>query len=1164
MRTSILSICGVALMAMSPVPSSAEVLHGDAATARCREFLTSALGGRQLILGSDEDSAVADFAVSMHDSHMMVETIRLGGRSIFVFRVGERKLPLVVAGNDWAFFLSSDHPGALHYVAGSNGESKSALGRPEESSFQVCPVGLGPDPVLSGVIRVEFQWFADRSRDKKAVEPAREEVEASITGARASAMITSPESRVLVALDNSLAFPISDSAVARSDGDVTSLRIDAGSAVPKKWADVTPERIFAIGRPVITLQASAIQWKKRSSPDFFKEVTAGHPATTMVMDMMKPFMRASEIAVEDPQKWPPAMVAAAEALSACLPPPQPIRLEAPTPPAKTDAPVPARHPLPDSGDVVVPLECGSSPVLRVRIEGSGEHWFLLDTGATDSMITPGASATWPNFDRPVGASLTDSRSRRGDVMTIESPPLSIGSWKIGKTKFVVSHLPALIRQPLAGVIGCDLLGEHPFTIDPEAGTLTFHAREGFVAPADARQVAITSHLGRPMGSLRLEGLESIDALLDTGMTHDLSLDRPLEPAEERTFSGLRRWRSWTSTPSGLVIGSAVAWPASRSVELFGRRVGRDLLVCRIPAVDVDGVVKATVGFPLLRRHRLTFDLSRGKLWAASVSPRPLTERLASGWKIDELDACGDTALMRAIAQGERQRAEELVTAGAAFAVPGARQHPMMTAVDRGDPEFVRWIDAVDTAGTWKKCGALTLAIHYGLPDIAEWLISQGIDLAANEAAMLEAAKVGDIVAATRLRRAGMGFATVSAAALPGVPVLLRSPLMQAVFNDQSAFLRWAAGESAEALREVISEHRLLSWSLYAGHSECTRVLLEAGLDPAEPEGNGYRPLDEAVISGRHEMLDLMLAKPGLADMTDHDGDTFLMLAAQNGFLECLKVILARQPDLDRRNHKGYTALHLAALGLLEKMRPERAERSAVGAVDLKPVPESDYPGCVLALLKAGADPHLRLEPPARLTAAEIIAGSAWGRQDLFAACFPEDIDPAKAPFALGYAAEADNAAMVELLLKKGYDPNAPNPIRATPLHAACAEGSTGSVLALLTGKADVNARRPDGFMAIHLAARHNDALLIRALVRAGADPDAEDGDGNTPLCHAVEFRALASVRALLAAGADPGAGAGSLDALERAKYLSPKYSEITDAMKDAASAERPAASPRGQ
>jgi len=67
------------------------------------------------------------------------------------------------------------------------------------------------------------------------------------------------------------------------------------------------------------------------------------------------------------------------------------------------------------------------------------------------------------------------------------------------------------------------------------------------------------------------------------------------------------------------------------------------------------------------------------------------------------------------------------------------------------------------------------------------------------------------------------------------------------------------------------------------------------------------------------------------------------------------------------------------------------------------------------------------------------------------------------------AVKKGDKEMVELLLNKGADINAPVTGGYTPLHAAAQNGQEGIILLLLKNKADINAVTDDGKSPLELA-----------------------------------------------------------------------------------------------
>jgi ankyrin repeat protein len=138
------------------------------------------------------------------------------------------------------------------------------------------------------------------------------------------------------------------------------------------------------------------------------------------------------------------------------------------------------------------------------------------------------------------------------------------------------------------------------------------------------------------------------------------------------------------------------------------------------------------------------------------------------------------------------------------------------------------------------------------------------------------------------------------------------------------------------------------------------------------------------------------------------------------------------------------------------------------------------------------------------------------------------------------ASRSGNLESVALLLERGSDPNAIEPLQEqTALMWAAAEGHRDVVDALLKGGADPNKQsriselskrsvRADfptgGFTALMWAARNGDEAVVQRLVEGGADLNLTNGDGATAMMTAIVNDRFDFAAMLLEFGADPNDG----------------------------------------
>ena len=244
-------------------------------------------------------------------------------------------------------------------------------------------------------------------------------------------------------------------------------------------------------------------------------------------------------------------------------------------------------------------------------------------------------------------------------------------------------------------------------------------------------------------------------------------------------------------------------------------------------------------------------------------------------------------------------------------------------------------------------------------------------------------------------------------------------------------------------------------------------ILQGPQDPNDPHlpfnyfgenfDGDYMPLDLAAAEGHLEVVRLLLESGADKDYTSRGGITALHSAAANGRLEVVRLLLDSGSDKEKLAY-GLTALHSAAM--------------------------NGHSEVVRLLLESGADKHT------------ISHGGTT---------------------ALHFAVENGHLEVVRLLLDSGADKEKLSNGR-TALHSAAMNGHSEVVRLLLESGADKE-KLAYGLTALHGAAMNGHSEVVRLLLESGADKE-KLSNGLTALHSAAMNGHSEVVRLLLESGAD--------------------------------------------
>jgi len=224
-------------------------------------------------------------------------------------------------------------------------------------------------------------------------------------------------------------------------------------------------------------------------------------------------------------------------------------------------------------------------------------------------------------------------------------------------------------------------------------------------------------------------------------------------------------------------------------------------------------------------------------------------------------------------------------------------------------------------------------------------------------------------------------------------------------------------------------------------------------------------------------------------MSDHLAAP-MVLAAGNGDLQRLELLLAAGGDINGKDQYGEYPLHAACV--------------------------KDSMEMVKFLLSHGADPNVQSRSGATVLNYVCAQGKIKIARLLFEAgadpTIPMDTGqtPLHALLTTRARTNENEQELAGLLLKHGADVNARDASLATPLLYACGGKHTSdggirlrTVSYLLSAGACVNIENNSGITPLHWACSQGDTALVNILLEAGARADKGDVHGYTPVDRAI-------------------------------------------------------------
>ncbi len=512
---------------------------------------------------------------------------------------------------------------------------------------------------------------------------------------------------------------------------------------------------------------------------------------------------------------------------------------------------------------------------------------------------------------------------------------------------------------------------------------------------------------------------------------------------------------------------------------------------------------------LLIRHGVSIDsrnrggitaLMRGSPYEDAAD---IQANIDLGANLELTDAEGTTALMKATGSGNIAAMEVLLKSGA-------------------KP------DVVNKEGKT----ALMLALSFDLnldekeiPDVVKLLIKSGAD-----PNLTDRKGANTLIMALASYRCPLEAIDAILSAKPDVGHRDedgRDSLFHANLHDRTRGLTPRLVELGADLKTTDNDDAdLLMWAAAGNDPGQVRFLLDHGLTPDRTTKSGEMAVHFALRAGRWEssssvkeslekrtveILKLILEHGASLTKSDADGDTLLHLAAFSGQIDVFAYLLPFFKNLNIKNQRGETPLHLAAassaeiVDLLLPKYPDPDVRDLEGQTAFMNASAVGYENSQLSLLKAGAN---------------IDAADKNGTSVLDGAV--SDNNPDKIRFLIAHGANPkmlrdpgfqllrvshlfhdgsvkaeEYAYLVGFLASLAKDIDIQDANKMTTLVWVATSNNIAALEAVLKHKPDLNSRSPDGRTALMWAACSGAEKAMAILLKAGSDASLRDSTGRT-------------------------------------------------------------------
>ena len=314
-----------------------------------------------------------------------------------------------------------------------------------------------------------------------------------------------------------------------------------------------------------------------------------------------------------------------------------------------------------------------------------------------------------------------------------------------------------------------------------------------------------------------------------------------------------------------------------------------------------------------------------------------------------------------------------------------------------------------------------------------------------------------------------------------------------------------------------------------GHYGTLKILASRGADLKGLSGNGHAPIHEAAICNYPDTIKTLVRVGAPLNTLTNTKKNALHLAARSNAFEAAKALIDLGTPLGDVDDGNWTVLHFACHSGSTEIVQLVLQLASDSGVDINAVSAAGYTPLHLAqneeitqlLLDHGADHDIKTHDSGLFPLHEAARNGleAVVNVILKKGANP-DVTTSNKQTALHLTAVGGHQKCAKCLLNSGASVNAQDEQGRTPLYLATVNGELDTLIVLLNFGADVSLASESGIQPLHVAAVCGFEEVTKRLLASKACIDARNNTSNTPLHFALRFDHFAVAKLLLARSPD--------------------------------------------